>query len=137
MLAAGVGHALERLRRTAVIATASATGKLAIIVNSPPRRPCAESVIAAIRRRVIRRVRRDGPVSVGIGETAAGVVFSLDRDIRLAANKEWSLGFDLCRYLKFRPPKLLDLKLMLILDAAVARNGKIDMCVPEVRIVRD
>ena len=112
MLSARIGDAFECLRRTAAI-SATAT----VVINSPPRCPGSERVVVAIWRRVICRRRGYRPIGFGISEPAAGVVFCLDTEHRLAADKMRSLCLDLARHLEFGTAKFLYLELMVITAA--------------------
>src|SRR6187551_2903136 len=111
MLAARVCNAFESLGvSAAVITSASAVAILAVIVYPPPGHPCPKRKIVTVRRCVIRRLCRDRPVSIGIGEAAARVIFRLDRDHCRVAGKMRSFGLDLCRHFKLWPAKLLYLE---------------------------
>ena len=80
MFAARVGHALKGLRTSAAVISATAA-VFTVIIDPPPRHPGSERKIAAIWRRVVGRRRRNGPIGFGIGKTAAGVIFRLDRKL--------------------------------------------------------
>ena len=113
MLAAGIGYSFKCLRDAAVVSTAiAADPDITVIVNTPPRDPCTERIIATIWRCIIRWRRRYCPIGLSIGETTAGVVLRLDRKHRIPADEVRSFRFDLCRNFKLGASKFLDLKLV-------------------------
>src|SRR4051794_25972513 len=100
MLSACIRDAFKGLRRSAAIIATPPVA--AILINSPPRGPRAEGIIAAIRRCVVRSGRRDRPVRLSVSQPAARIVVSIDADISRAANKERGFGFDLGGNFEFR-----------------------------------
>src|SRR5215204_4558159 len=111
MTTACVRDAFEALGVTCEAPSATAVEATGI-VTPPPRHPRPECKVTTVRRRIGCRRSGNGPVGLRIGETAARIVFGVNREIGLAADKVRSWAFHLCCHFKFRTAKFLDLKLM-------------------------
>src|SRR6266849_9755389 len=95
MLPGGVGVAAESF----------GVAFTALVVRFPPRRPLAESEIAAIRRGESRGGGSHSPSHLRIRQSAAGKVIRGDGNLRVVADEQGPLAFALRANFKLRPAK--------------------------------